>query len=119
MRPHCQRCKFGAATGILFLCALLPNHPESERLLGRLDIRPRQDTLSFEVDAWFIEAMHARRKQLMALANVTGRDFALKAFEVAEKRYLSFSRVDLPPCPGRSGARELARAISNAIALSA
>jgi len=59
---------------------------------SRLDVRPCLEALLSEAESQLIEVERARRKQLMALADVTGRDAALKAFEVAAKDFRVFRK---------------------------
>ena len=74
---------------------------------SRLDVRACLEALLSDADAQLIEAEHARRNQLIELANVTGRDDALRAFEAAAKDFRAFresacrlARVEAEPGTG-------------------
>lgn len=74
---------------------------------SRIEVRPCLEALLSEADAELIEAEHARRGQLLELANVTGRDDALKAFEMATNDFRAFresacrfARVEAEPGTG-------------------
>jgi uncharacterized protein YecT (DUF1311 family) len=118
MQPRYRGHRITAATAILCAFALLSllasvpatGGPLNDCYRGaenRLDVRPCLEVLLTEADAQLIEAEQFRRQQLAELANVTGRDAALKAFEQAAKDFRVFresacrlARIETEPGTG-------------------